>query len=173
LSYLLNPRRFPIHAASLASLIAGGSSERIELERRLLILELRYTISLERASDSSRLLKFMTATQYDFYKRLPSYWHLAVLGVSSRHQRQGIGKKLIQEGLLIAQHEGVPVTLEASVAGRGLYAKLGFKTIERVKIAEDFEEGVAMLWEPVGYEGRWLEPSEDDSSVLRKDVLGS
>jgi ribosomal protein S18 acetylase RimI-like enzyme len=111
----------------------------------------------------------MTATEYDFYDQLSSYWHLAVLAVSTRYQRQGIGNMLIREGLPIAQKEGLPVTLEASVSGRGLYAQMGFKIIERVKIADDFEEGVAMLWEPEGAEGRWLQLKQDGSYTLKKD----
>ncbi|OCL03900.1 acyl-CoA N-acyltransferase [Glonium stellatum] len=102
-----------------------------------------------RASDRSRALMLGNATEYNIYSQLSSYWHLGLLGVSPRCQRRGIGAKLVSYGQEIAAEENVPVTLEASVMGRLLYAKMGFRIVEESKIIEGLE-GVAMLWEPKG-----------------------
>jgi len=92
---------------------------------------------------------FRNATEYNIYTKLPSYWHLGLLGVSPRCQRRGIGAKLVAYGQRIAAEEKLPLTLEASVMGRFLYVKMGFQIVEESKIVEGLE-GVAMLWEPEG-----------------------
>lgn len=121
-----------------------------KLERHLLSWESWYEESfLDRASDRSRALMLGNATEYNIYSQLSSYWHLGLLGVSPRCQRRGIGAKLVSYGQEIAAEENVPVTLEASVMGRLLYAKMGFRIVEESKIIEGLE-GVAMLWEPKG-----------------------
>ncbi|KAF2806276.1 acyl-CoA N-acyltransferase [Mytilinidion resinicola] len=142
------------------------------LDRYLLSWEQWYEEkALDRASDPARAKIMREATQYKFTSQLESYWYLGLLGVSPKHQRRGIGAKLVAYGQRIAEEEKMPVTLEASVMGRGLYAKLGFKEIERLAIVEGLE-GVAMLWEPEGAEGTWLVRGEDGKAELKKKETG-
>lgn len=146
--------------------IRGGRDEKAErwredgwfekLERSLLSWEIWYEETfLAHASSPANLRLFRQASDYKFYSLLPSYWHLGLLGIDPKFQRRGIGAKLVRFGQDIAREEQVPVTLEASVMGRGLYAKLGFLVVEESAIVEGLD-GVAMVWEPVGREGRWL-----------------
>lgn len=46
--------------------------------------------------------------------------------VSRDHQRKGIGSALLEEGLALAEKLDLPVWLQASKSGRGLYVKHGF-----------------------------------------------
>ncbi|KAF2489869.1 acyl-CoA N-acyltransferase [Lophium mytilinum] len=138
------------------------------LDRYLLSWEQWYEEkALDRASDPARAKMMHAATQYSFYSQLESYWYLGLLGVSPKHQRRGIGARLVAHGQKIAAEDKMPVTLEASVMGRGLYAKLGFLEIERLKIVDGLE-GVAMLWEPEGTEGTWLVRGEGEKAKLKK-----
>jgi hypothetical protein len=45
------------------------------------------------------------------------------------------------------------------MAGRSLYSKLGFLTIEKRKVRDDLD-AAAMLYEPPALKGRWLEVNE-------------
>ena len=105
--------------------------------------------------------------QFSVYKTLDEYWYLGLLGVDPKYQRRGIGAKLVKHGFSIARDGGLPVALEASVAGQGLYTKLGFKTIQKSKIGTLSEEIVTMLWEPESLKGRWLEEKEEGIVTLR------
>lgn len=50
-----------------------------------------------------------------------------MIGVSPKHQGEGIGEALIRGVLERCDREGTPAYLEASsVRGRGLYERLGF-----------------------------------------------
>lgn len=71
-------------------------------------------------------------------------WYVKLIGVSPKHQRKGIAKKLIGWGMERAVKENVPLTLEASQAGRPVYVRMGFKTIAEL---EDFPGGApCMVW---------------------------
>jgi ribosomal protein S18 acetylase RimI-like enzyme len=104
---------------------------------------------------------------YEFYSYLDPRWHLRMIMVSPKHQRRGIGQKLLDHAQAMARGEDLPITLEASVMGRGLYAKFGFKVVDETEIAEGVHS-VAMVWEPEGSKGRWLEDVGDGkANVLR------
>lgn len=63
------------------------------------------------------------------------------------------------------------MTLEASVMGRGLYAKEGFKVVEEGEISDGHVVEyvvVSMVWEPEGLKGKWLV----DRGEGRADVKG-
>jgi predicted N-acetyltransferase YhbS len=111
---------------------------------------------LNRSEDAERSAEYDRLSSYDLYKKIDTCWHLGLLAVAPKFQRRGIGQKLVQHCQKLAAEDGVPVTLEASVVGRGLYTKLGFKVAEQVKITDEFD-GVAMLWEPEQLKGKWLE----------------
>jgi len=84
----------------------------------------------------------------DNFGSIPEYWELAVLAVSPKFQRCGVGAALMEWGLDTARKENVPVVLEASIAGTGLYTKMGFEIVRRNKIVEELEV-VAMRRDPL------------------------
>jgi ribosomal protein S18 acetylase RimI-like enzyme len=115
----------------------------MKMERALYKVEMTYNGLLEKASDKRAIRQFLEATNYASYSEVKAYWYLAGLAVSPKHQRRGIGTRLINWGLKIASQEMVPVILEASMTGRVLYSKLGFQIIERRRVRDDLE-GVVM-----------------------------
>lgn len=115
---------------------------------------------LDRASDPERIKAYANTTHYDFYSLLDPRWHVGILGVSTKYQRRGIGGKLIQHVQKLATEENVPITLESSVVGRGLYLKSGFKIVDETKIDEGLDD-LAMVWEPEHLKGKWLEDRGD------------
>jgi len=135
---------------------AGDSSEAMKwqtdslcakLERVLLTVEGWYeTHVLNRITDWERLRKLNNQSVNNFGS-IPDYWELAVLAVSPKFQRRGVGAALMAWGLNVASEEEIPVVLEASKAGTGLYAKMGFKVVGRNKIVDELEV-VAMIREP-------------------------
>ncbi|GAA6029487.1 hypothetical protein JCM8097_003704 [Rhodosporidiobolus ruineniae] len=65
------------------------------------------------------------------------HWYLAPLWVKPEYQGQGVGKKLLQQVLDLADSTTptTPIFLEASAAGRPMYEKIGF-TIEGDEASE-------------------------------------
>ncbi|KAK0128243.1 hypothetical protein ONS95_000220 [Cadophora gregata] len=57
------------------------------------------------------------------------YVYMHVLVVDPEFQRHGIGKRLLEWGLKLVDDEGLETYIDASPEGRGLYEKLGWKTI--------------------------------------------
>ncbi len=88
------------------------------------------------------------------------------LMIDPRHQKKGIGKKLLSAVLQEAQREGLPTFLMSSAESFGLYAKLGFEDLGRWTVdngrwmrevaarEEELgiagEEGLVELYEGVG-----------------------
>jgi predicted N-acetyltransferase YhbS len=139
-----------------------------EIERYLLGWEEYYEQKLlQRAVDPKALEMYASLKQISVYKTLNEYWYLGLLGVDPKYQRRGIGAKLVKHGFSIAREGGLPMALEATVAGKGLYSKLGFKTIQKSRIGPLSEEIVAMLWEPESLKGRWLEEEEEGIAKLK------
>lgn len=65
---------------------------------------------------------------------------LGLLCVHKDHQRKGVGKVLLQWGLEYSAKVSLPVYLEASPAGYGLYLQYGFRQIDVATIkAEDWD----------------------------------
>ncbi|RBR10475.1 uncharacterized protein FIESC28_09470 [Fusarium coffeatum] len=58
-------------------------------------------------------------------------WGLTWLGVSSKCQGAGVGRRLAQWGIDRSEEEGVPAGLVSSTPGLPLYEKLGFRVIGR------------------------------------------
>ncbi|GAA5977872.1 hypothetical protein JCM10908_005128 [Rhodotorula pacifica] len=54
------------------------------------------------------------------------FYHLEILAVAPEAQRRGFGQALLESVLATADEENLPVYLEASAVGTGLYRKHGF-----------------------------------------------
>ena len=96
----------------------------------------------------------LRAVLADDFADVPEHWHLQHISVAPAFQRRGVGAALVDWGLRVARREGVPCSLEASHAGRGLYAKKGFRRYGWVDVVPGID-GPTLLWEPEGMEGRW------------------
>jgi len=59
---------------------------------------------------------------------------MAILVVDPEFQRMGVGKKLLQWGLAMADEQGVECWIDASPFGKGLYEKMGWKEISFVEV---------------------------------------
>ena len=59
---------------------------------------------------------------------------LANMYVHPAYQRQGLGKRLMEQALLDADKDGAKAVLCASDLGRRLYLKFGFKDVETKSI---------------------------------------
>jgi len=123
---------------------------------------------LQRAMDPKAHELYARVKQISVYKALDEYWYLGLLGVDPKYQRRGIGAQLVKHGFSMAREGGLPMALEATVAGRGLYSKLGFKTIQKRRIGPLSEDIVAMLWEPESLKGRWFEEEEEEGIAKLK-----
>ena len=110
---------------------------------------------------------FEKTRNYGFYSTLNPRWHLRMFGVAPKYQRRGIGGKLLKHGQEIARKDDLPITLEASAAARGLYAKCGFKVVDETEVA-DGVHCVAMVWEPEEREGKWLEDQGDGRAKVKE-----
>lgn len=125
---------------------------------------------LNPAVSSSRTTAFYNALKLDF-QDIDEYWHLRELAVHPDHQRKGVGKMLVDWGIEKAGEEGVPLGLESSPVGRGLYEQRGFRFYGVIggEVREEDEgagvdgakEKVAWngdplyIWEPTGRKGDW------------------
>lgn len=58
--------------------------------------------------------------------------YLHVLVVDPEYQRRGVGSAAMASGLQRADELGLPVCLEASKYGRGLYERCGFRVVKPV-----------------------------------------
>lgn len=80
------------------------------------------------------------------FDNYPELWFLNSLAVDPTYQRRGIGRQLVEWGLQQARREQVPVGLEASLKGVGLYQRLGFRRVNRMELLPEITVD-AMLWQ--------------------------
>ncbi|KAI5863131.1 acyl-CoA N-acyltransferase [Durotheca rogersii] len=62
------------------------------------------------------------------------YIYLSVIAVHPEHQRQGVGRRLMQWGIDVAEQFGVPIYTEASPSGLGLYQSVGFEHLSHLRL---------------------------------------
>ncbi|PGH06100.1 hypothetical protein AJ79_06634 [Helicocarpus griseus UAMH5409] len=125
--------------------------------------------NLDKSVDKFNLATYLSATEGSFPSKIyPELWYLSTLAVHPSYQRRGIGTKLVEWGMEQARMEKVPVGLEPSIKGTGLYEKLGFRTISKSEWIEG-QWVSAMLWEPP-IEGAVEGPAreEEDRSVTKE-----
>lgn len=120
------------------------------LERMLLAVEDRYLALIypDRSVDPHRLEQYLASAVDCFpFSDFPQNWFLSTVAVDPAHQRRGIGQQLIEWGLRQGLQDKIPVGLEASLKGFGLYERLGFRTVNEL----EFIPGIvlrAMVYDP-------------------------
>ncbi|KAH6628928.1 acyl-CoA N-acyltransferase [Chaetomium tenue] len=72
-------------------------------------------------------------------------WYLMCLAIDPAHQRRGIGKMLLKQGLELAEKAGKDAFLVATPEGRGLYRSFGFVEVGEPAVLGDTPHH-AMLW---------------------------
>ncbi|TVY82538.1 hypothetical protein LSUE1_G002442 [Lachnellula suecica] len=83
-------------------------------------------------------------------------WHASSIIVSPHMQGKGVGRRIMTEGMILAQRERVIMGLTASIEGEWLYRKLGFELLGRFthEVPQDGHEvgtgGGRMIWYPEG-----------------------
>lgn len=141
--------------------------EGVGFERRLLGLEETFIHPLlkfirrypgDRFADAKALEEFYR--DYPVYMEkywtgdIEEHWHLKMLAVDPKWQRNGIGQMLVRWGLEKAQNEGVSAGLEASDAGGPMYLKLGFEEIGKFTAPGGKVLFPILLWRPKSTEDR-------------------
>lgn len=64
------------------------------------------------------------------------YWYVSACNVDPDFERQGLGSRLLAEGLKLADAEHKPVYLESGPAGKGFYEKMGFEAKGEFEMCE-------------------------------------
>ncbi len=60
--------------------------------------------------------------------------YMHILAIDPAYQRMGIGRRLLDWGLKIADDEGWEAYIDASPEGKGLYEKCGWQTINTIDL---------------------------------------
>jgi GNAT superfamily N-acetyltransferase len=67
------------------------------------------------------------------------YYFLSILATHPEHHRKGAGRKLVKWGTDLADEQGIECYLEASIEGRPLYERLGFRVVKETSFSlEDY-----------------------------------
>ncbi|KAJ5583170.1 acyl-CoA N-acyltransferase [Penicillium sp. DV-2018c] len=104
----------------------------------------------DRSVDPDRLEHYKASVRDCFpYDEYPELLWLETLAVDPKYQRRGIGRRLVQWGMLLSQLEKVPIGLEAGIQGSALYETLGFQTLNTLELIPGIPMR-AMLYDNVG-----------------------
>lgn len=63
------------------------------------------------------------------------YCFLSILATHPDHHRKGAGGKLVKWGTAIADEQGIECYIEASIEGRPLYERLGFRVVKEMSFS--------------------------------------
>lgn len=105
-----------------------------------------YHTYLNPALRQSALPQFTKEIEKLHPEEVGPHWYVSIIGVKTTHQRRGIGAMFIRQGQELARESGVPLTLGASKAGRGLYKKCGFEVTWEGTVCGI--EDCTMIWRP-------------------------
>ncbi|CAJ2513056.1 Uu.00g011750.m01.CDS01 [Anthostomella pinea] len=64
------------------------------------------------------------------------HWTLLLLAVRADYQGKGLGGRLMESGMELADKDGLPQFIIASPAGKRLYEKHGFETVENFEFTD-------------------------------------
>jgi GNAT superfamily N-acetyltransferase len=73
-------------------------------------------------------------------------WHLHGLFILPTCQRRGLGALALQWGIDQATSEHVPIVVNSSSKGVGLYEKMGFRGVMKQDFDQFFETGERGMW---------------------------
>ena len=98
------------------------------------VQEARYGGTPVAGANSELGAAFLRALLYSEYETMRGqpYMCLRLLATHPRHHRKGAGSMLLQQGLDKADRLGLPSYLDASVNGKPLYERFGFKAIATI-----------------------------------------
>jgi GNAT superfamily N-acetyltransferase len=114
------------------------------INRALLSLQSTYTwlFGLDRTTSVESIDDFHGQASKKMAERnIKDCVQLNTLAVSPLYQRQGIGGALMDWGLQRAKKERVPVYLEATESGQGLYVQKGFEVVGLIVLPKRSFEG--------------------------------
>lgn len=139
---------FQIACLSSVSRISGLTKSTIVGQRFLhnINIAYKYFFSPNRSLDQRNSQRFSKVLKAGYTEEKEG-WYLLMIGVSPKHQRQGIGTSLIDWGLQRAQEECVICMLESGEANQGLYERKGFQKVGLFEIAEGITSN-QMIWRP-------------------------
>lgn len=76
-------------------------------------------------------------------------WFLGTIGVDPAHQGKGLGRAVIEPGIMAAEKAGVPAYLETSTeANVRFYRRLGFEVTAEVELPGDGPRTWTMIRRP-------------------------
>lgn len=122
------------------------------LELRLLHLEelfIWYTGS-DRSISKSKWSEFAagkSAGCKDPYSDFNAYWHVSHLSVDPAYHRRGVATALMENVKCLASKDSLPIVLLASIQGRLLYLKVGFRELGQANEGTLYAASV-MAWYP-------------------------
>jgi GNAT superfamily N-acetyltransferase len=77
------------------------------------------------------IFRYLNDSRREAMGRRP-YYFLSILATHPDHHRKGAGGKLVKWGTDLADEQGIECYLEASIEGRLLYERLGFRVVKEM-----------------------------------------
>jgi len=91
--------------------------------------------------------KVQLADEARLFPKTFANYYLKILAVHPTWQRKGIGKMLMRDGMARARRENVPVRLESSPSGAGMYKSIGFRQVGSMTKLRGVT-GPIFIWDP-------------------------